>query len=222
MLMTCSLLSADYADCSKRWIQLNGKEYCLGESELTFEDNRAYCQQLSADLIVLDKAERYTDLLYVLSQLSNTSGGQLVDVFIGTYQRQCNAKVDNACTWLLPFSGKWYWINDDSEYITPSHSSFWQILDRKWPYITGFNTITILEKNKQHYVVGSDNKTFAVDGFNAEKQFLKLLKPLCSRDYVKSPQSVVEENIRNNACCRMADFTTLFMFTVLWLTWVTY
>lgn len=172
--------TVSYSSCGTKWTQLNGVSYCTGSSNLTYIESRAFCQEYSADLLVLDSELRYLDLRALLNATSAEHDDAIIDFFIGVYQRKCSENTDPDCTWLEPYSGKWFWIDNDTP-ITNSSDTYWQILDTFAPHISGFNVVTAVDSNKQHFVVGSDGNVLAVDGFDAEGPHLVRLLPLCAR-----------------------------------------
>ena len=69
-----------------------------------------------------------------------------IDVFIGVYQRQCVVGTDADCHWLRPFSDQWFWVDNTDHQITNISSSFWQILEFKYPLVTDPDSVS----NVQH------------------------------------------------------------------------
>lgn len=181
------------AKCTGQWTLLNEMEYCVGRETLTFNDSREFCEGYSADLIVLDSATRFNDLLSLLNATSNEHGGAVIDFFIGAYQRQCVEDVDAGCSWLEPYTGEWYWVDSDLP-ITPSSNTYWRVLELSLPYISAYENLTALQLDKQHYKVGSDGKVFAIDGFNADTMFLDKLFPLCARQLKTNAEKTVDKN----------------------------
>lgn len=190
-LITGGVCTTHPDECTKGWYSLSDKEYCFGNTNLTFDDSHSYCQSQDADLPVLNTYEDYMNLLAVLQDYSEYKFlGSNVDVFLGLYQRKCVVGVESDCNWLTPFSGQWFWIQNDDQHITDQSDTFWQILEFNHPLITDFTQINSVEvQNNQHFILGSDNHTSLVDGFVAEEEFLYKLYPLC----VRVPVSVSEE-----------------------------
>ena len=174
------LLNCSRGDCSGSWSQLGAQSFCIGIENLTFDESRLFCQELGADLLVLDTMNTYSDLRSILNETSFQQGGAIVDVFLGLYQRPCVEGVDKGCSWLEPYSSKWYWINSDVP-ITNSSDTYWHILETNLPYVSSHSSMSAMDLNWQHYMVGSDGNAFAVDRFNDKPSNMAKLAPLCAR-----------------------------------------
>ena len=194
LYLTLTLAELSLAECQTEWKLINSKEYCLGTSELNFEETRKFCQNLDADLPVLDSKTRYEDLVRLLNETSMYEDESIIDIFIGVYHKQCITNVDKDCGWLQPYSGQWYWIDSNTQ-ITTDSNRYWQVLELSLPYITAPHNISVQDLNKQHIMLGSDGKTFALDGFNADEQTLERLLPLCVRNLqVRADKTVNDPN----------------------------
>lgn len=212
LLLSVTLLyNACDGDCSGQWIERNGMEYCVGDNMLTFTKSRQFCQQFSADLLVLDSKTRYDDLLILLNDTLSKQDEEVIDFFIGVYHRQCVESVHTGCSWLEPYSGEWYWIDSDLP-ITSSSDSYWQVLE---PYVTGHTNLTAQDLNKQHYMVGSDGQAFPVDGFKANDTDLKKLMPLCARNIEGRTERNID--VSNTGKGRNRVFTVLYFVLFCWM-----
>lgn len=183
LLLIATVHAAALPNCSTKesWKEVNGLYYCMNsEDMMSYDDSREFCQLYGADLVVLDTEERFKDVLQLLYEESVMRNSSTVSVFLGVYQKRCTEREDVVCTWLVPYTGRWYWINSN-EQITRASSTFWQALDSTKPYITNFHSLTEISKNVQHFIFSSNNRTKTVDPF-ADEAILVKLNPLCVRN----------------------------------------